>query len=963
MNHVWSITRKELRAYFLSPIAFIFLGTFLFVTLLTFLWVTPFFSRNIADIRPLFLWLPRLLIFLAAAMTMRLWSEEQKLGTMELLFTLPVDKWKLVAGKFLAAEILVAVALALTLHVPIAVSMMGDLDWGPVIGGYVAALFVAAAYIAIGLSISAITDNQIIALILTCLTCGLFYLIGTEELTAYLPQRGAEILEAIGTGSRFESIRRGVIDIRDVVYYGSLTFAFLVLNVLILAAKGWSEGNNTRARRMNATMYAGLVIVNLLALNLWLSGVTAVRVDLTERGEYSISKVTKDLTRNLPEPLLIRGYFSEKTHPILAPMVPRIRDIIEEYGIVSNGKVRTELIDPRADEELEKEANQAYGIKSYPFQIQDRHDMGVVNSYFSILIKYGDQFEVLSFTDLIEVQSSGVGNFEVKLRNPEYDITRAIKKVAYSFQSLEAMFADVKGDVVLTAFVTPSTLPEQFKDVPSRIEKVAKELVAQSGNKLKFEMVDPDATGRRDELATKYGFKPFQASLFSQETFYLHLLLKMGDRLERIMPSQEMAEADVKKEVVAAIQRGAPGFLKTVGILKSIEEAPQHPQIPGRPPPQPQDVSRMFTQQLSESYKTQDIDLKDGRVPGDIDVLLVFGPKNLDDKQKLAIDQYLMRGGTVIVLAGKFELDVQSGESLNVKKNQMGIEDLLASYGVTVEDSMVMDPQNEGFPMPVVRDLGGIKVRDIRMLPYPFFVDVRQTGMDSENPAVAGLNGVTMQWVSPLTVATPPSGDDGKPKREIAELLKSTPRSWIESDHTAVQPDFQKFPEIGFGPSGDAKARTLAVAVKGKFDSFYANKNDVGPVIKESPEDARLIVIGSSSFASDMVLGLSRQTGNDRFMNNLQFLQNLVDWAVEDVDLLSIRSRGTFARTLLPMESSTRTTYEMAMYGVPVLALGILAIVFMGRRRRMVAMELDTNKRRREAPPSTPLTPTTEVRS
>ena len=123
-----------------------------------------FFARNIADVRPLFLWLPRLLIFLCAALTMRLWSEEQKLGTLEILLTLPVETRKLVIGKFLAALILVAVALALTFHVPIAVAMMGDLDWGPVIGGYAAALLLAAAYLAIGLCVSAITDNQIIAL-------------------------------------------------------------------------------------------------------------------------------------------------------------------------------------------------------------------------------------------------------------------------------------------------------------------------------------------------------------------------------------------------------------------------------------------------------------------------------------------------------------------------------------------------------------------------------------------------------------------------------------------------------------------------------------------------------------------------------------------------------------------------------------------------------------------------------
>lgn len=956
MNHVWSIAKKELRAYFLSPIAFIFLLTFAMAMLFTFFWVEAFFSRNIADVRPLFLWLPRMMIFLCAALTMRLWSEEQKLGTMELLFTLPVEKWKLVFGKFIAAEILVGIALLLTFHIPIAVAMMGDLDWGPVIGGYAAALLVAAAYIGIGLCISSITENQIIALVLTCLTCAVFYVVGTDYVASGAGQRTGEILQALGTGAHFESIRRGVIDIRDVLYYGTIAGIALVLNALILKAKGWSEGNNTRSRRMNATLYAVLVSINLIALNIWMSQINVLRVDLTQRGEYSISDVTKEMIRGLPEPLLIRGYFSEKTHPILAPMVPRIRDVITEYGVVSRGKVRVEFIDPRNNEADEKEANQAYGIKSFPFRIADRHDVGVVNSYFSILVKYGDQYETLSFDELIEVQASGSGEIEVKLRNLEYDLTRAIKKVAYSFQSLEQMFADVKGDVTLTAYITPSTLPEQYKEAPARIEKVAKELAAQSGGKLKFEAIDPEATGKKEELYKTYGLKPFAVSLFSQETFYMVLLLKIGDRVERIMPSEAMTEADIKKDVVAALQRGAPGFLKNVGIVKSIEEAPQHPQIPGRPPPQPQDVTRMFTQQLSETYKTRDVDLKDGRVPGDIDVLLVYGPKNLDENQKFAIDQYLMRGGTVIVLAGKYELDLNAGGSLAVKKNEMGLEDMLATYGVTVQDSMVLDPQNEAFAQPVERDLGGIKVRDIRMTPYPFFVDVRSNGMDRENPAVAGLPAVTMQWVSPLSLAAPENGDDGKPKREVSTLLSSTDRAWTQAD-TAVQPDFNKFPGAGFGPPSGAeqKAYPLAVAVKGKFDSYYRDKpsplfggsdpnaqgDRTGRTIKESPDNARLVVVGSSSFASDIVLSISRQAGGDRFMSNLQFLQNMIDWSVEDVDLLSIRSRGTFARTLLPLEEKTKTTYEAVIYLLPLIALLILVGIMRGKRLGMRPLELD----------------------
>ena len=162
-----AIARKELGAYFGSPMALIFVGAFLVVTLFSFFWAETFFARNIADVRPLFRWMPVLMIFLVAALTMRQWSEEQRGGTLEVLLTLPVRLASLVWGKFMAVVALIAVALALTLFLPLTVTMLGPLDWGPVVGGYLAAILMASAYAAIGLFVSSRTDNQIVALMVT----------------------------------------------------------------------------------------------------------------------------------------------------------------------------------------------------------------------------------------------------------------------------------------------------------------------------------------------------------------------------------------------------------------------------------------------------------------------------------------------------------------------------------------------------------------------------------------------------------------------------------------------------------------------------------------------------------------------------------------------------------------------------------------------------------------------------
>ncbi len=318
MRQILAITKKEIKVYFSSLLALIFMASFLGVVLFVFFSVEKFFGRGIADVRPMFEWLPILLIFLLAALTMRQWSEEQSAGTLEILLTLPTSHIQLVIGKFLAVMFMILLALVCTLPLPIMVSFLGNLDWGPVFGGYLASILMASAYAAIGLFISSRTNNQIVALILSSLISGVFYLIGSNGFTGLFSGSVIEILRAIGTGSRFESIQRGVIDLRDLIYYISLSALFLSLNTISIDISRWSK--HQRVYKNNQIRTQALICLNLILLNVWLFPLQGLRVDLTEQKEFTISQTTKDLITNLQEPLLIRAYISEKTHPLLTPI-------------------------------------------------------------------------------------------------------------------------------------------------------------------------------------------------------------------------------------------------------------------------------------------------------------------------------------------------------------------------------------------------------------------------------------------------------------------------------------------------------------------------------------------------------------------------------------------------------------------------------------------------------------------
>ena len=240
MSRVKAVAARELRAYFDSPIAYVFLVVFAGTALFTFFNVQGFFSRGIADLRGLFSPLPFLMILLVPALTMRLWAEERKQGTIEVLLTLPARDHELVAGKFLASWTLLACGLALTFALPISVAVLARLDWGPVIGGYLGALLLGAAYLAVGQFLSASTENQILAFILALVVCLALYGVGTEAFTGLFADRTASVMRQIGTGSRFASIARGVIDVRDLAYYASLTFFFLAACVVAVRARRWS---------------------------------------------------------------------------------------------------------------------------------------------------------------------------------------------------------------------------------------------------------------------------------------------------------------------------------------------------------------------------------------------------------------------------------------------------------------------------------------------------------------------------------------------------------------------------------------------------------------------------------------------------------------------------------------------------------------------------------------------------
>ncbi len=238
MSNIWPIFKREFAAYFATPLAYVFIVIFLFAMGAFTFYIGNFYENGIADLSVFFGYHPWLYLFLVPAIAMRLWAEERRSGTMELLLTLPVPLWATVLGKYLAAWAFTGVALALTFPIWITVNYLGSPDNGVILAGYIGSFLMAGGYLAIGACVSSATNNQVIAFVVSVVVCFLFTISGAplviDFFRAWAPLELVTAVSSFSFLTHFIAISSGVIDLRDVIFFVSLIALFLMANVVLI---------------------------------------------------------------------------------------------------------------------------------------------------------------------------------------------------------------------------------------------------------------------------------------------------------------------------------------------------------------------------------------------------------------------------------------------------------------------------------------------------------------------------------------------------------------------------------------------------------------------------------------------------------------------------------------------------------------------------------------------------------
>lgn len=238
MNSFWAVFKRELKSYFATPLAYVFLVIFLFFAGYMTFNLQKFFEMRQADMQPFFANLPWLLMFMVPATAMRLWAEERKVGSVELLFTLPITITQAILGKFLAAWAFLGIALALTFPMVLTVAYLGDPDGGLIAAGYIGSFLMAGAFLAIGCFFSAVSKNQVIAFVLAVVACAVLVFAGlpstSNYLSMFLPAGLVSAVESMSLQEHFHSLQQGVVRFKDLAYFAVLIVGWVAACTVVL---------------------------------------------------------------------------------------------------------------------------------------------------------------------------------------------------------------------------------------------------------------------------------------------------------------------------------------------------------------------------------------------------------------------------------------------------------------------------------------------------------------------------------------------------------------------------------------------------------------------------------------------------------------------------------------------------------------------------------------------------------
>lgn len=881
--------RRELAAYFTNPAAYIVTGLFLIFSGVLFF--STFFLNGRADLRNYFSLLPLLLSLFVPALTMRLFSEELRSGSFETLLTLPVTEVQITIGKFLAAFVTSAAMICPTLFYVVTARVFGRVDAGPIVGGFAGALFLCAAYSAIGIFASGSTKNQIIAFFTALSVSFALTLVGS--LLVFLPAPLVSFFSWLSVTTHFQSISRGIVDSRDMLYFVALSAGFLLFTIKKFVIN-WTKENSVDL---------ALALVILILANL--AGSKAFfRLDLTEQKIYSLSKASKELVHNLQEPLSVNVFFSSDLPAPYNNVDQYLRDILLEYKAAANKNFTYKFFD--MNKEDSQEAARSYGLNQTQVQKVETTEVSAKAVWMSAAIVYGDN--VKTFDSL----NSTAGL--------EYTLTTSMSKMI----STNDAIASLNGGLNLILYPANELKGYGIAGL-DKIEGKAKNAASQLNKKfngqINFSVRDTSGQEALD-LAEKYGIQSVNyddPDTKEKKITALGLVLELDGnfrtiplKLQNFFGWRLLGAENLEEDISSSIESLLAKTVEVAYITGHDELS-----LSGNPYNSNELTAETFKNVLSDIYTFKEVNLSENDIPLNIKCAIVNGPKKaFSDKELRKLDQFVMKGGNILFCLAPLAEEGNGSSMPKYVKPETGLDKLLSAYGIVPGADYVMDEkaytQNQG------------RGQSVKMNWAPL---VGHEQLDRKNPITKYIPEMIFLQNGSIDISGAKENSDAK----VTVLASSSDKSWTASENIILYPGYI------FPPDDKEKIHknNLAVLVEGKFKSAFAgvppekDESESGKDVEKGAQtdaisanewldkgvqNAKVLLINSAQVATQQLID---ENGREPMS---YFMRNSVDYLNGEEDYCDMRAKGISVNLLNTQNAALATIFKLFnQFGLAVL--------------------------------------------
>ena len=670
-------------------------------------------------------------------------------------------------------------------------------------------------------------------------------------------------------------------------------------------------------------------IVLLFAIVLVLANLVSSRAfkryDITSPKSYSLSDSSRELVKTLDEPVFIQVFFNDKLPSQYSNVRQYVSDILSEYRTAGNGNFSYEFFDMQKDENVRLAAS--YGIQQIQIREIKNNEVGFTNAFMGMVISYQDQIEVI---DAI-TSSDGL----------EYKITNAISKVISSTNALATLHGGVKVTLFNSSILSKLQI-NGYRDIETVVMAAVNSLNKKYENTITYEKVDPPAEDVLS-LQEQYGVPvfPLQENGGPVENATMAVVMEGGNQskcidlqigqtinltagqLEYTMIGLDTLEDDMEKNL-----------LSLASNVSSIAYSVGHEELDTF---SSEDGAALFGQLIQDSYNFVTVELAEDDLPLDIKSLVINGPHgHFTDEELYKIDQFLMRGGNLILLLDPF-IQQQSQDMYSMPEYDpidTGLQKLLDKYGIKVNNDYVMDLKCASS-----QDQWTGRQTDI------YFAPMLESGsLNQKHPITKNLGYVLTYMAASIDV----SGTADKKDQTTTILASSSDKAWTVSDNIILYPDYITPPD-----ESEMSKKNIAVLVEGKFDSAFSAKPvseesdrafDQSSHLSHSAQNGKVLVISTSTITSSFLQ-------QEAFQNTSIFLRNAIDYMNGNEDVCTMRTKGLSLNTLTKNKGKLVNFVKyFNQFGLAAIVAIIFGIVFLVRQkhRNKIRMEYDSDDSREE---------------